>query len=419
MIIRLSPVGSVRSALGRVQRSSNPVWTVFGKLTDAHHPEQVTISLVKSARDRLKVGMLRRIGSIVATFAVLALPAAACSCVGGGIRSCPVPTADMIVVATVISKELVHNAAAPGLQYPNPSPANRATRSPTLLPQPEPWGSVKVTLSVSERFRGNSGNSLVIRTESGTEACGYPFEVGQGLLVFANEFRGNLTETTCSATQPANMAVSTILQLRTLRDGTALPGIFGSALTHPAAWSQTGWEQVQPVRGLTVTARAERGEYRTRTADDGSYEFRGLPIGPYQLSVEPPAGRLVLWDGGADHVGVGVGYACPVNFEVYYDGRISGTVIGPDGQPRSGSITAWYADPEKLNAAPVESHVQNGQFEIARLWPGRYRLVFQTSADGRSSTLAIYYPGTQVESEAALIELGAGTHVDGLRFTIF
>ena len=50
---------------------------------------------------------------------------------------------------------------------------------------------------------------------------------------------------------------------------------------------------------------------------------------------------------------------------------------------------------------------------------GRYRLVFQTSADGRSSTLAIYYPGTQVESEAALIELGAGTHVDGLRFTIF
>jgi hypothetical protein len=363
--------------------------------------------------------MRRRIGSIVATFTLLGLPAAACSCFGGGIHSCPAPTADVIVIATVVSKELVHHGAAPGVPYPNSGPSYRASRPSTPLPQPEAWGRVNVALRVSERFRGNSGNPLVIRTETGTEACGYPFEVGHEYLVFANEFQGNLTVNTCSATQPAKMAVSTIHQLRTLRDGTALPGIFGSALTHPAEWSQTGWEQVQPVPGLTVTARSERGEYRTQTADDGSYEFRGLPAGPYQLSVEPPAGRLVLWSGGADHVGVGVGFACPVNFEVYYDGRISGTVIGPDGQPRSGSITAWYAGPENLNAAPVGSQVQSGHFEIPRLWPGRYRLVFQPNTDGRSTPREIYYPGTQVGSEAALIELGEGTHVDGLRFTIF
>ena len=364
--------------------------------------------------------MVCRICSIVAIFSAFVLPAAACSCGGGGIRSCPVPTADIIVVATVVSEELVHGGAAPALPYPNPTPAYRTARPTMPLPQPEPWGRVKVTLSVSERLRGDSGNSLVVRTESGTEACGYPFEVGHEYLVFANEFQGNLTVNTCSATQPAKMAVSIIQQLRTLRDGTALPGIFGSVMTHPAVWSQAGWEHIQPVPRLTVTARADHGEYRTQTADDGSYEFRGLPnAGTYQLSVEQPAGRLVLWDGGADHVGVGVGFACPVNFELYYDGRISGTVIGPDGQPRSGSITAWYAGPEKLNAAPVESKVENGHFEIARLWPGRYRLVFQASADGQSSSGAIYYPGTKVESEAALIELGEAAHVDGLRFTTF
>jgi hypothetical protein len=311
----------------------------------------------------------------------------------------------------------------PGSRYPNPTPAYRTLRSTKLLPQPEAWGSVKVTLSVSERFRGDSGNSLVVRTESGTEACGYPFEIGHEYLVFANEFHGNLTVTTCSATQPAKMAVSTIQQLRTLRDGTVLQGIFGSAVTHPTVWSQAGWEHVQPVPGLTVTAQSERGEYRTQTADNGSYEFRGQPIGPYQLSIEPPAGRVALWTGGADHVGVGVNAgqsdACPVNFEIYYDGRISGTVIGPDERPRSGSITAWSAGPEKPDAVPVETQVKNGYFEIPRLWPGRYRLVFQPNTDGRSSTLAIYYPGTQVESEAALIELGEGTHVGGLRFTIF
>ena len=363
------------------------------------------------------------VGSILVTSFLIAAPAAACSCEGVGVRSCPVPTADMIVVATVVSKELIQNGPAPDELYPTPGLGNRARRSPTILPEPHSWGSVKVTLNVSERFRGNAGDTLVIRTDIGTDACGYPFEVGHEYLVFANEFQGNQTVTTCSATRPAKMAVATIQQLRALRDGTVLPGIFGFVGTHPADWSQIGWEQVQPVPGLTVTARSERGAYRTQTTDDGSYEFHGLLVGPYQLSVEPPAGRLALWDGGAEHVGVGfnagLGDACPVNFEVYYDGRISGTVVGPDGQPVSGTITAWYAGPEKLNANPVGSHVKNGSFEIPRLWPGRFRLVFQPSADGQSSTLPIYYPGTQVQSEAAQIELGEGTHVDGLRFIIF
>jgi hypothetical protein len=327
----------------------------------------------------------------------------------------------MIVVATVVSKESVQNAPAPYVGIPGLG--NRASRPPILPLQPQPWGSVKVTLKVSEQLRGNSGNSLVIRTEIGTEACGYPFEVGHEYLVFANEFQGNLTVTTCSATQPAKMAVATIQQLRALRDGTALPGIFGFVGTHPAAWNQTGREQVQPVPGLTLTARSARGEHRTQTADDGSYEFRGLPVGPYQLSLQPPAGRVALWGGSADHVAVGVGAGpsdtCPMNFEIYYDGRVSGTVVGPDGKLMSGLITAWYAGPEKLNANPVGNYVKNGYFEITRLWPGAYRLVFEASADGRSSTNPIYYPGTQVQSEAALIQLGEGTRVDGLRFTIF
>ena len=219
------------------------------------------------------------------------------------------------------------------------------------------------------------------------------------------------------------MAVATIQQLRALRDGTILPGIFGFVGTHPADLSQAGWEQVQPVPGLTVTARSERGEHRAQTADDGFYEFRGLPVGPYQLSLEPPAGRVALWGGSADHVAVGVNAgpsdACPMNFEVYYDGRISGTVVGADGQPMSGFITAWYAGPEKLNANPVGSEVKDGSFEILRLSPGRYRLVFHPSGDERPLTRAIYYPGTQVENKAALIELGEGPHVDGLRFIIF
>jgi hypothetical protein len=214
--------------------------------------------------------------------------------------------------------------------------------------------------------------------------------------------------------------VTTIQQLRTLRDGTALPDLFGFIGTRPANTGETGWEQVEPVPDLVVTARREENEYRTRTSDDGSYAFRGLPTGRYRVSVQAPPGRLVLWGNRADHLGVnvGLGDACPANFEVFYDGRISGTVVSSDGQAVSGWVFAWYEGPEKekVKAAPQGGQINNGHFEIPRLWPGRYRLVFQSSVPQMRPT---YYPGTLNASEAVLVELSDGTHVDGLRFAVY
>ena len=244
---------------------------------------------------------------------------------------------------------------------------------------------------MSERFRGNVGNSIEIRTDHSD--CAFPYEVGHEYLVFARGFQGSLIANKCSGIRPAKMAVAKIRQLRALRDGTALPDLYGFVGTHPVDTSERGREQVQPVPGLSVTARSERGEYRTQTADDGSYEFQGLPAGGYRLSVEPPPGRLALWYPGApDHIGVRPGNTCPLNFEIYYDGRISGTVVDRDGQPMSGIISALYAGPEKLYAAPVGSYVKNGYFEILRLLPGRYRLLFL--AEGRLPMPSFDYPGT-------------------------
>ena len=79
-----------------------------------------------------------------------------------------------------------------------------------------------------------------------------------------------------------------IQQLRALRDGTTLPDLYGFVGTYPLRWDPTGWEQVQPMPGLTVTARSDSAEFRTQTADDGSYGFRTLPQGRYQLSVAAP-----------------------------------------------------------------------------------------------------------------------------------
>src|SRR5438876_11236951 len=107
------------------------------------------------------------------------------------------------------------------------------------------------------------------------------------------------------------MAVARIEQLRALRDGSTLPD-------------------------LTVTAKSDSAEYRTQTADDGLYRFRGLPRGRYHLSVAAPRGRVALWEGNAEHPGASAGIPCAMNFEVFWDGLITGTVLGRDGQPASG-----------------------------------------------------------------------------------
>ena len=362
--------------------------------------------------------MRSRIGLIAAAFSLPALPALACSCDGVNLGSCQVPVADIIVRATVISKEV--NQTRPPFARQASSGAQQSARRPAgAMPQPEPWGRVKVTLAVSERFRGATGDSLVVRTEAGTEACGYPFEVGHEYLVFATEFQGNLIVNTCSATQPGKMAVARIAQLRALRDGTSLPNLYGFVGTYPLRWDQTGWEQVQPMPRLTVTARSESAEYRTQTDDDGLYGFRGLAAGRYQLSVAAPSGRRAFWGGGAEHPGASPGVPCAMNFEVFWDGLISGTVVDRDGQPASGMITAQYTGPETLPAGPYGAQVKGGRFEILRLPPGRYRLMFLPIIADRPAGPAVYYPGAQTESAAALIEVGEGAHVDGLRFPIF
>ena len=82
-------------------------------------------------------------------------------------------------------------------------------------------------------------------------------------------------------------------------------------------------------------------------------------------------------------------------------------------------ITAQYAGPETLPAGSFGAQVKDGGFEILRLPPGRYRLMFLPTVAGRPAGPTVYYPGTQAQGAGSLIEVGEGEHVDGLQFNIF
>jgi hypothetical protein len=228
-----------------------------------------------------------------------------CTCAGGGKYGCAVPAADVVVLARVVSIE-----QKPRMPV-NPDPQTRV------------WGGVTVTLKILERFRGPSSDPLVVRTESSSTACGYAFQAGKEYIVFAEASQGGLLVSYCSATQPAKAAASRIRQLRAVRDGTALPSLFGSVLTHPVEQGEDRDEYVQPVPNLTVVAQSGGQEYRASTAQDGVYEFHHIPRGEYFVQVEAPAGRKVDWRGGGERVRTPAGLdpRCPIDFEVFDHGR--------------------------------------------------------------------------------------------------
>ena len=358
-----------------------------------------------------------RIAFLAALLTLGAHAALAFSCVGEGIGGCHLPTADAIFVGTVLSKVSANTPPVADPPAPAAAAGGRQTRMVVSSRQPAPGPTLTVTFRVSEALRGSLEGEVAVKTYA-MSSVEYPFEVGHEYLVFADQFQGSLTTTTCTSTQPVKTGAALIRQLRAIRDGNPVADLFGFAGTQSPDTSIRGYEDVQPVPVATVVAKSQNAEYRTQTATDGSYEFRGLPATGYTVNLEPPPMRVSL--GNAPGHVVLSGATCPVNFRIYYDGRITGTVTDRSGQPLAGFIVALLEGSDKPGAAPIAGEVKNGHFEVLRLWPGRYRLVFNASVNGRFQvTPRYFYPGTQVEGEAMLIEVGESAHVDGLHFTIF
>jgi Carboxypeptidase regulatory-like domain len=338
---------------------------------------------------------LMRIAFLCAVIAVGAAPVEACACVMSP-GACPDQTlrGDDVFLGTVISMKTTQVGFIGRTQIPDYRTA--------------------VTLRVAEHFRGSAAESIVVEIDNSD--CAYPFKIDHEYLVFAYGYQSKLRVDRCTATRPAKMSAATILQLRADRDKTPLPGLFGFVGTHPPFSNQEGWEQIQPVPGLKVTARSDQQSFETRTAPDGAYAFRGIPKGQYKLSVEAPPDRVAL-SGSETEVGAdgGLGTSCPLNFEIFHTGRIAGVVADHDGNPVSGYVFAEYIAPEKREAFSIESDVKDGSFEIGRLPPGRYRLFFQSASPPRR---LIYYPGKLIRDEATSIGLDEGQHIDGLKFTV-
>ena len=72
----------------------------------------------------------------------------------------------------------------------------------------------QVTFVVREQFKGEAKAQLELRTASIPTACGYPFQVGEQYVVYAEESAGGLRTSLCSRTRRVEDAHEDLTILR-------------------------------------------------------------------------------------------------------------------------------------------------------------------------------------------------------------
>ena len=329
-------------------------------------------------------------------------PESFASCAPAAPFRCSLPTSPVAFIGTVISKQDVDLRPVP------PAAANNRGRRSAGDPVPPRDNSyIAVTFRVAEALRGDFNDTIVIRTDPANSSASYRFEIDHDYLVFADPQNGYLYTNSCTGNRAVATETAFIRELRAARGESRVSDIFGLVSTREADLGN-----VAAAANVTVTATSNVGEYRTVTATDGTYEFRGLAPGRYAITVQPPpmreTSRLHTLD-------VGFQGACRADFELYYLGQIGGTVTDVQGRLVTGIISTLPIGIERPSYYSV-AEVVEGRFELKRVPPGRYRLHFVPKIDGRVEPYD--YPGTASETEAVGIEVGDGTVITGLRFVI-
>ena len=74
--------------------------------------------------------------------------------------------------------------------------------------------TLNVTFEVDQQWKGDEAETIVIQTATSSATCGYPFEVNQTYLVYANQPQGSKLRTDhCSRTTLLNQATDDLSEL--------------------------------------------------------------------------------------------------------------------------------------------------------------------------------------------------------------
>ena len=271
-----------------------------------------------------------------------------------------------------------------------------------------------IVFAIDRTFRGIQDATVEVTTGVGGGDCGYVFKDGERYVVYSYRGRdGRLSTGICTRTRLASQAADDLMFLGQLSSPAVSGHVFG-VVTHRKRDLAFGNATTSPVPFVHLLLRGPHGARDAQTDEQGHYDIGGIPAGVYQLQAIPPA---VFSPSNLQRtIDVRDARACvAADFGVLYDGRLSGTVLTPDGQPAS-DVQVELVSGDRLWTS-VE-HVtaktdREGRFEFGGLSPARYGLGVSLRRMIEPPILypKILYPGTPTESYAAIIELGEGSNV--------
>lgn len=145
-----------------------------------------------------------------------------------------------------------------------------------------------VVFDVTERLRGDVGKQISIYEQR--TPCDFAFRFGKSYLVSAYVYNGRLVTSQLTLTRPVSDAVGILRQLREIKQGQRAASVFGTL----GGGDSTG--APRPMGPITLTATSKHRTLTTRSAEDGSFEFKDLPPGIYRIKAESPQGWRFLTD---------------------------------------------------------------------------------------------------------------------------
>ncbi len=288
----------------------------------------------------------------------------------------------------------------------------RAVFTGTVIEIKKGAGStVATTLQVHEVFRGTLGKTVVVHSEDNGAACGYHFEKGARMLVYAHG--KELVVSLCSRTRPEIDAPDDLAYLRTLRSQSrAVEGrvVLGDA---PRAH---------------VEVRARGTSHATRTAADGTYRLP-LPRGKYMIELVETDPRVTpsrSWS-----VELIKPAVCErVDFRGRWNGRIRGRLVDHRGRPARNvlvhahdtryTLPTVYTNRDGLDSdyGPTARTDATGTYEIGPLAEGSYRVAVSVPFDASAPIPETYYPGVATSDQATLVRVVKGRLVPEVDFRL-
>jgi len=281
---------------------------------------------------------------------------------------------------------------------------------------------------ITEAFRGVKGQYIDVYEFPGG---GIHFQAGKQYLVIADECLwhghepGCIGLPPCSRSRPIEYAEAVIQQLRAERSGRKVASVYGTLwrrLEPYIAISDNDYSR--PLANVPIKLQGTKRSFETRTDEHGAYAFEGLPADKYTVSAELPPNlalaQIIL-------AGPVPPFDLPPRSSFEYDiyamptGRVSGKVIGPDGQPlRSTSVELYRLSRLKQGgeglygfqgaARPSEKWKP---FEFDHLPPDDYVLVFNSRDQEQPDApfRRTFYPRADSLESAQIIHLGDGEQI--------